>query len=57
MVNLDDQSQVHQGIIHKSWFDSVKIQLEITLFRGDTYSEFGLNPYSEMCELSVDVRF
>ncbi len=57
ILNLDDQSQIHQGILHKTWFDFIKTQLEITVFRGDTYSEFGLNPYSESYELSVDISF
>ena len=57
MLNLDDQSQVHQGILHKSWFGFLKARLEITFFRGDTYSEFGLNPYSETYELSVNISF
>jgi hypothetical protein len=57
LVNLDDSSQIHQGILHKTWADLVKTGLGLTLFRGDETSEFALNPYRETAEITVEVRF
>jgi len=55
--NLDDQSQVHRFILHKSWVDFIQTNLEVTLFRGAGRSEFGLNPYREVYALTLDVTF
>ncbi len=57
ILNLDDKSQIHQATLHKTWFDQVKSRLSVTLFRGNEYSEFGLNPYREIASLEIEVRF
>ncbi len=56
-LNLDDSSQLHQVTINKSWFDTVNSSLEITLFRGDSRSEYGLNPYSETLAFLLEYHF
>lgn len=56
-LNLDDNSQLHQAVIHKSWLEAVTSSLEVTLFRGDSRSEYGLNPYSEILSFTLEYHF
>jgi len=56
-LNLDDTSQMSIGKLHKSWSNSTKSELSCYFFRGDPYSEQGLNPYSEFCSLSMAMTF
>lgn len=57
LLNLDDSSQLHQSFLHKTWADLVNTSLGLTLFRGDEFTEFALNPYQETVELNVEIRF
>lgn len=57
LVNLDDDSQMHQLILHKTWWDLVKSNVSCLLFNGEKYSEYGLNPYREQYRLEVEIRF
>ncbi|MBU2510052.1 hypothetical protein KJ966_01900 [bacterium] len=56
-LNLNDGSQIHQLILHKTWSEIIQTNLEITLFRGDVYSEFALMPYTESYTLNLEVPF
>ena len=57
LLNLDDSSHLHRGILHKSWQDWISTSLSITLYRGDKTSEYGLNPYTETGALEAEIRF
>jgi len=56
-LNLDDQSHMSMGTLHKSWTDSIKTELSCNFFIGDAESEQELNPYNELCTLTISMGF
>ncbi len=56
-LNLDDDSQMSIGKLHKAWSNSIKTELSCYFFRGSPNSEQGLNPYTELCSLSMAMGF
>ncbi len=56
-LNLDDESQMSIGKLHKAWSNSIKTELSCYFFRGSPHSEQGLNPYTEFCSLSMAMGF
>lgn len=55
--NLDDQSHMSMARLHKSWSDAIKTELSCNIFIGEAYTEHGLNPYSDLCTVSMFYNF
>ena len=57
ILNIDDQSQIHQSEIDYNWMDELEITGSVNVFKGDTESEFGMNPYQHYFTIKVEYNY
>ena len=57
LYNIDDESQMHQSALKKTCWDTLVLQLSVNHFRGNEFSEYGLNPYTEIYQIQASMNF